>query len=101
MFLVTQAGIEVEIKKDNIKIINSYRITNEEDIKHNLEEIFACDPYSKFRKRTFESAVLEWKSHNLLYFLHLFPKHTKNCDISEKEKKHRMLAYFFLGRVNF
>lgn len=100
MYLITTSDVEVEIKEDNIKIINSYLVTNEKEIRKTLTEIFECDPFKAKRKRTYESAVLEWKSHNLLYKLHLFPKHTKNCDIAEKEKKHRMLAYFFLGRIN-
>ena len=92
-------GLTVIITKDNIKIKNSYVIKTKEQMRIVLKRIFEVDPYKNIRRRKLKDSILEWRTHNILYSLGLFKKHCIDCDISENEQLHRMIAYKFLGRL--
>ena len=97
--LINRDNLKVNINENNIKIINSYRINNKKEMKEILTEIFERDPYKDVRTRKIDESILEWKTHNILYNLHLFRTHTIDCDITENEQLHRMIIYQILGRL--
>lgn len=96
--------IEFEVKKlrvqvfpRNIKIIDSYTIKSKKEMKEILLEILEKAPLY-YKKRSINSLVREWKCHNRMYNLGLFPSHTKDCDFESDEALYRRLFYFFFGR---
>lgn len=88
-------GITIKYNSKNIKILDSYKVQSKVIMELILMK-FQQD--TKFKsKREMKSWLKEWKAHNRLYNLGLYRKHTKNCDLEESEKKHRLLAYNILG----
>lgn len=83
--------IYVKITKDNVKIIDSYKITNEKDMRMILSIISIYPEYKLTRKR--DDLIDEWKSHNLAYKFHILRKHSKDTDLSENESKIRLILY--------
>lgn len=47
--------------------------------------------------RTLKSYIRETKTHNRLYKLGLFRKHTKNCDLEENIKWWKEIIYRIIG----
>lgn len=81
----------------NLKIIDSYKITNLEDIYKNVVYYYK---YNKLDKsRSIESYVEEWYVHNLLYNLGIFKSHTKDTDLDGDESKLMLICYkiIFIG----
>ena len=78
---------------NNIKIINSTKLTKKEDIKNFLVEV----PLGLVN-RTDKSALNEWIAHNRLYKLGLFKNRTKDCDITQGESLFRRICYWILSR---
>lgn len=79
-----------------VTIVDSYKVTDEDDM---------CDILTIFKyktnyhsKRSINSWIKEWKSHNRLYKLGLFRSHTEDCDLEENEKWWRLLVYEIIGR---
>lgn len=87
--------VKIQYNQENVRIVNSYKITNKEYMEHILKEFRKRTGYKS--KRTIKSWLKEWKSHNRLYKLGLFQIHTKDCDLEENEKLHRLLAYQIIG----
>ena len=98
VYITNKNNLEVIYSQNNIKIKDSYKIKEPIELRKTLEEIYKIDPYKKIRKRTFKSALREWKTHNILYKYNLFLSHTRDCDITEGEEIYRRIVYFFLGR---
>lgn len=90
-------NIKIQYNENNIKIINSYKITDEYDMFKILWELKFKIKYRY--KRTISSWLKEWKTHNFLYKHNLFIKHTKDCDLEEKEKKYRLIIYNIIGGI--
>lgn len=92
--------IEYEISKDNIKIIDSYRIKDKKLMKTILEILLMKDPYRDSRDRSLAQYVREWRSHNIMYHIPLkfFKEHCGDCDLSMGESKFRLFVYSILGR---
>lgn len=99
MKFIIDNKLKVKIDKDNIKIIDSYKISDKKEMKKILKSIFEKDPYKETRIRKLSDSLLEWRTHNILYNFHLFRTHTTDCDLEEKEQLHRMFAYKILGRL--
>ncbi len=62
----------VEYKYDNWKIYNSYKITNEHDMKIIVSKLISIHPIhsSDYKSyRTVDDLVYEWKQHNLAFTL--------------------------------
>ena len=78
---------------NNIKIINSTKLTKKEDIKNFLVEV----PLGLVN-RTDKSVLNEWIAHNRLYKLGLFKNRTKDCDITQGESLFRRICYWILSR---
>lgn len=88
-------GTIFEYNNKNIKIHESYLIHDEFLMRTMLKTFKKMTCYNS--KRTFESWIKEWKAHNRLYRWGLFRKHTVDCDLEEKEKWYRLIAYQILG----
>ena len=88
-------NVKIIYNSDNVQIVNSYKIRNLEYMEWILKEFIKRTGYES--KRSVKSWIKEWKTHNRLYRLGLFRKHTKDCDLEEKEKLHRLIAYQILG----
>ena len=88
----------VNITEGNIHIHDSYKIdTNTEKIAM-LNEIYSLA--SDF-PRSYNSALREWKAHNVLYKLHIKRKSTMHTDIEAKPKLICRICYFFLSLLSF
>lgn len=91
-------GLKIFVSSDNIKIIDSYQITNREKMKEILlKAIEKATEEGYFTNRSLNALVKEWVSHNRLYQLHLFRGHTRDADFEANESKFRRFVYFFLG----
>ncbi len=88
-------NITIEYDSGNVRIKDSYKIREEEDITTILILFKMKTNYNS--KRNLKSWIKEWKTHNRLYRLGLFRSHTKDCDLEENEKKRRLIAYKILG----
>lgn len=86
---------KIQYDEQNIKIIDSYKVTDNVEMTYILKEFILKTGYKS--KRSLKSWIKEWKSHNRLYKLGLFRLHTKDCDLEENEKIYRLIVYKFLG----
>lgn len=87
----------IKISRQNIKIVDSYKIKNKSDMKKILQYIFDIDTiYNK--KRNMNSLIREWRTHNILYKYGLFVNHTKDCDLESNERLYRRFFYNIFGR---
>ena len=80
-------------KTNNIKIIDSYLVTDKKRMTEYLKQL----PLEKVN-RNFNSCLNEWIAHNRLYKLGLFKKHTQDCDLSQDESLFRRICYWILSR---
>lgn len=89
------AGVKIQYDKRNVRIIKSYEVKKEWDM---LYILITFQEQTNFQsKRSLGSWIKEWKTHNRLYRLGLFRSHTRDCDLEENEKLHRLIAYQILG----
>ena len=88
-------GVKILYDEKCVTILNSYEIKKKWNMKYILTVFKEWTGYES--KRTIESWVREWKAHNRLYKLGLFRSHTKDCDLEENEKLHRLAIYQILG----
>ena len=88
-------GVRIQYNSQNIHIANSYQVENIYDMKIILRLFKIKTGYCS--KRSLKSWIKEWKAHNRLYRLGFFKSHTKDCDLEENEKLHRLIAYQILG----
>ncbi len=92
--------INFKITKDNIKIMDSYKVKDPNDMLEILLNITVHDKYNHLRTRPLDEYIKEWRTHNLLYKIPLkyFKEHCGDCDLSNKESKFRLFVYSILGR---
>ncbi len=89
-------GVNIEYDAGNIRILDSYKVHSAAYMQMILNMFMIKTGFRS--KRTIKSWIKEWKAHNRLYRLGLFKSHTKDCDLEENEKTHRLIAYEILGR---
>lgn len=89
-------GVNIEYNSANVRILDPYKIKSKTFMELILE-IFKIRT-GFVSKRSINSWVREWKAHNRLYKLGLFKEHTKDCDLEENKKIHRLMVYWILGR---
>lgn len=89
------AGVKIQYDKRTVRIIKSYEVKKKWDMLYILITFQEQTNYQS--KRSLESWIKEWKTHNRLYRLGLFRSHTRDCDLEENEKLHRLIAYQILG----
>lgn len=86
----------------SIRIVDSHRFTKSKDIKSILTVLHESMYYEHFcnetgYSRTLKSQYREWKAHNLLYKLGIFPKRTGSVDLDQNEPKWRRFVYAILS----
>ena len=89
--------IECVIYDENIKIIDSYKVLDDE------QKLIIIDDLLKTFKwfndyRTREDMLNEWKVHNLFYKLKIKRSSTKDVDIEYKQNIFMRLAYWFFSK---
>lgn len=89
--------LKIEVTADNIKIIDSWKITKKKEMREMIEEILYKAPIYT-TKRSVSSLVREWRSHNIMYNIGWFTRHTKDCDLESNEALYRRVIYFIMGR---
>lgn len=83
-----------------LTIYDSYKITSEEDMENILFNVRINNTESNYEvlhNRTDKSFIKEWKSHNLLYNLHIFRSHTADVDMEYPLKWYYKLAWDILS----
>lgn len=88
-------NVKIEYDSGNIRIKDSYKVKNTAIMELILQMFLIKTGYKS--KRSIKSWIKEWKTHNRLYRLGLFKSHTKDCDLEENEKVHRLIVYEILG----
>ena len=89
-------GLKITYTKNLLTIQKSYQISDIDKMKVILNEALEkSEIYST--QRNLKSLLREWISHNTLYKLHLFRKHTSNCSFEKEIKKYISFVYFFLS----
>ena len=87
-------GITYLINDYNCSIQNSYLIRSWKLMKDFCEHVLTEPP---FNKRSINSYIAEWRTHNLLYRFGLFKKSTVNSDLNINESKKRRFWYRILS----
>jgi len=91
-------GLKVLVSSKNIKIIDSYQISNREKMREILIKALEKATEEGYKTpRTLNALVKEWVSHNRLYNFYLFRSHTRDADFEANESRFRRFVYFFLG----
>ena len=91
---------------DNVKIPDSVQIKKSKMMKQYLIDLKAyaeqagveCKP---LELRSIAGMVREWKTHNLLYWLHIAREHTKDVDLEYPQKTWKTVFYFIMSRFNW
>lgn len=86
------------VAENNINIKDSYTMTKESDMKDTLYAIQQKHPECNTFKRTYDSLLNEWKSHNKLYSWEMFKSHTKDVDLDYPAKWYTEILYWLLSR---
>ena len=86
--------------KDNTKVIDSYKITDRNEIR---KQVLWIIEERKIRKypitRTVNSYVREWVGHNRLYEIGYKQNHTKDVDLNENNSKLEELIWLIIGGI--
>ena len=88
-------GYRIQYNESNVRIVDSYKQTSPFLMEYILKRFREKTGYCS--KRSLKSWLKEWKTHNRLYRLGLYRTHTKDCDLEENEKLHRLIIYQILG----
>ena len=85
-------------KENCTKVINSYQVQKEKDIKYYVKCIIANRKMNNLPvTRDFNSYVGEWKAHNRLYNLGIKKDHTKDVDMEENISRKNEIFWRILG----
>ena len=87
-------GIKYEICGENCRIINSWQYKDKSLIAEFIEFHLTTAP---FNQRSVKSYLSEWRTHNLLYKIHIAEESTRDTDLNVKEKLIRRIGYFLLS----
>lgn len=92
--------VQYSVSLNNIHIKDSYKITSEKEMMKILCKIKLQYFSSKyfFYQTSYQELLNEWKTHNLLYDLHLFRSHTKDVDLNDNPW-YIKLAYTILSKL--
>lgn len=90
-------GHTVVFNDDCMTIYNSYKVKKSSEINEFMDELIHKAPINVFNSRSVNSVIREWKAHNLLYYLKLFPERTKHVDVEYIQKWYFKVGYFILS----
>lgn len=91
-------GLKIFYSTSDLNIIDSYQIHNIKKMEAILTE--ALEKAENYiTDRDMNSLTNEWIAHNVFYKLHLFRKHTKDCNFESKPKKSVIFIYFIFSRI--
>lgn len=85
-------GIEFQYDRNNIHIVNSYKV-KEEDMMDYLREFKNKVAKDFTYKRSLKDMKIEWLAHNVLYEMSVCIERTKHVDINENETTLRKAGY--------
>ena len=92
-------GLKIYYSTTDLNIINSYQIHNIKKMEAILTEALEkTENYAT--NRDMNSLINEWIAHNVFYKLHLFRKHTKDCNFENEQKKIVIFIYFIFSRIS-
>ena len=95
----TDSGdIACYITHENIKIVDAYLVTNDEDKKMIIENLLDSFDWYK-ENRTNKDVLCEWKTHNAFYQRKWLVTHTKDTDIELKQSWFKKLLYKICSKV--
>lgn len=88
--------------ENNLHIENSCEIKTVSEMKYFLTEsrsILSLSDHTDYSvfKRTIAGMIIEWRAHNMLYFLHISRDRTKSVDLNTDIKACSKIAYFILS----
>lgn len=93
----TRNDLEVQVTNKNIKIIDGYRVSSKKHMKQIISEILFKAPIYNSR-RSINSLVREWRTHNIIYYKGVFKNYTKDCNLSSNEPLIVRFIYWIVGR---
>lgn len=74
------------VSKNNIRIKDGYKVTSKSEMETILYILQYWHPECEvFKVRKWNNLIREWRSHNRLYKLGLFKKHTQHVDLDVYE----------------
>ena len=87
-------SIEYTLSKNNVHIVNSYKIKKKAEMNDIVKLIRAEATKKGFKyKRTDSSWVTEWRAHNYMYDKKIDRSRTGSVDLNENESKVKLLSY--------
>lgn len=90
--------MKIIYNKNCTKVINSYQVQKEKDIKYYVSSIIEHRKKNNLPvTRDFNSYVSEWKAHNRLYNLGIKKDHTKDVDMEENISCKNEIIWRILG----
>ena len=91
-------GLKMFYSTSKLTIINSYQINDIKKMKIILiKALKKAEDY--VTNRNVNSLINEWIVNNIFYKLHLFRKHTKNCNFKKTQNKILSIIYFILSII--
>jgi hypothetical protein len=88
---------KVNTTKNNISIIDSYKIKKRSDqnaLISELRSLYTDDKNNVLDNRSDFSLICEWRTHNLLYALHVLRDHTGTVDLEYPQPWYMKVGYF-------
>lgn len=82
---------------NDVKVFESYKVKKKSEMEE-LLDYWRGEYITLVFQRTNKSLINEWRSHNLLYNLHLFRSHTTDVDLNYPEKWYMKIIY---GIISF
>lgn len=90
-------NIVYKVTENNIHIQDSYKVTSKSKMSEVLYIIQHNHPDCNSFKRSYNSLISEWRTHNRLYRLGYKRNRTKDVDLNYPLKWYVELAYRILG----
>lgn len=89
----------VDMSEDDTRIYSSYKITCHLDMIRFLKILRIKYPHHELavKKRNIFGMLVEWKAHNLLYYLGILRSRTTDIDLNVGQKWYIKVAYFILS----
>lgn len=91
-------GIEYVVSENNVHVINSYQIKNDE-IKRDFITHLLVNVKGLADCRSAQSMFNEWKVHNALYQRGKQVERTKDVDFEFNQKWYLAIAYWFVSKI--